>query len=248
MKVIILAAGMGKRLHPITEHIPKAILKIGEKTLIEEWLDRLTKLSISEIVMVTGFKEEMIKELIGDSHNSIPITYVTNSEYETTNTIYSWWLTQEHVRDEEYLLVNGDVVHTLPVLEGITKNEYENAILIDNSERVLSSQDTKVATNNGRVVNIGKVVPEGEIAGEAIGVYKFSSEVSSLIFQEIEAVFKEDPKDGKTNHFQVPIKRILSKAEIYTYATEGHPWLEIDGAEDYNKAQETLKKIREKEN
>ena len=76
MKAIILAAGKGTRLHPITERMPKCLIPVDDKAILEHMLERLTKNKIDKIVMVVGFEENQIKQYFGDSFNNVKISQI----------------------------------------------------------------------------------------------------------------------------------------------------------------------------
>ena len=108
MKVVILAAGMGKRLKDKTKRHTKSMVKILGKTFIEHSLDKLTKFNISRIIIVIGYYGAEIKKTIGNSYNKIPIVYVKNKDYATTNNIYSLYLTKDYLTEEDTLLLESD--------------------------------------------------------------------------------------------------------------------------------------------
>ena len=109
MQVVILAAGMGKRLkHKTAEHT-KSMVKIHGKTFLEHSLDKLTQFEISKIVIVIGYCGNEIKQVIGNTYNGVPVIYIENTIYETTNNIYSLYLAREYLCNEDTLLLESDL-------------------------------------------------------------------------------------------------------------------------------------------
>jgi len=94
MKALILASGAGKRLRPLTYHISKPLIRIGDKTILDYQMDNLTSCNIRDIIITTGSFEDKIKMHVKEMYPEIKISYVNNPKYDTTNYIYSMWLTK----------------------------------------------------------------------------------------------------------------------------------------------------------
>ena len=109
MKAIILASGIGKRLRPLTNNMPKSLIKIKDKTILEYQLDSLLKCKIEKVIITTGPFEEKIKEFLKTKYRNLDVTYVNNPKYETTNYIYSLWLTKDFI-DDDVILFHGDLL------------------------------------------------------------------------------------------------------------------------------------------
>src|SRR3989304_3683070 len=108
MKSVILAAGISARLRPLTDHIPKCLLKIGDKTILERTLDNLLAYHLNDIAIVTGYLEEQIKNFVARYYPQLNVTYIRNNKYDTTNNIYSLWMTKDLVINNDMLLMNSD--------------------------------------------------------------------------------------------------------------------------------------------
>ena len=103
---VILAAGMAKRLRPLTDTKPKCLLKVGERTLLERTVAAMAAAGISEFVVVTGYRAEMIKDFLDnqdglESQGKPRFTYLHNADFEHNNNIYSLWMAGEIVRGRE---------------------------------------------------------------------------------------------------------------------------------------------------
>jgi choline kinase len=106
---LLLAAGLGSRLAPLTDAVPKCLVSMSGVPILERLVRSLDCHGFERLVIVTGFKAEMIREYLGESFGGIAIEYVVSPLFETTNNIYSLWLTR-HLIDEPFLLVESDVV------------------------------------------------------------------------------------------------------------------------------------------
>ena len=109
---VILAAGMAKRLRPLTDTKPKCLLKVGEHTLLERTVDAMRQAGIQEFLVVTGYRGEMIRSFLeGYARTSkVSFTFLDNTDYEHNNNIYSLWMACQKVRGNEFLLMDSDIL------------------------------------------------------------------------------------------------------------------------------------------
>ena len=244
MKAIVLAAGQGKRLLPLTENLPKSLLKVGDQTIIEHILDRLVKCDINETLIVVGHEEKKIKQKIGKIYKGMKINYISNPIYHKTNNIYSLWLAKETAKDG-FVLINGDDIFNVRILDNIIRCVHKDAGVIDDSVTDLPEEAMKVTIHQGIIKEVSKKVPKEKIHGDAIGIYKFSTEGSKKFFEEIEKFISRD----ETNVFYLHAMTNLAKAhDIHAISTKNMSWFEIDDHNDLEKAQDIIKKIEEEEN
>ena len=193
MKAIILAAGQGKRLLPLTERVPKSMMRVGSQTIIEHILDRLVRCHIQDIVIVVGHYGQSIIDHIGSNHQGARVSYIHNEEYGRTNNIYSLWLAREPARDG-CLIINGDNLFNVHILSDIIDSPYADAAAIDDSVTDLPEEAMKVTMENGRLVNVSKGISREMAHGDAIGIYKFSREGAHHLFEEIRKLIMAEQK------------------------------------------------------
>jgi len=106
---LLLAAGLGSRLAPLTDAAPKCLVAMSGVPILERLVRALDAHGFERLVIVTGYKAETIRDYLGESFGGIAIEYIVSPLFETTNNIYSLWLTR-HLIDEPFLLVESDVV------------------------------------------------------------------------------------------------------------------------------------------
>jgi choline kinase len=242
MKAIILAAGRGKRLLPLTENIPKCLIELTGKTLLEHSLDRITNAGIQEIIIVVGFKEEMVRDRIGDSHNGAKVKYIVNEKYETTNNIYSLWLARGEI-DTDVLIVNGDDIFHHKIIRNLVDSEHPDAAVID-TDSILDEDSMKVIIDNGLIKDIDKKILIETAHGDAIGIYKFSHDGAKLFFHEIQKFVNE----GNLNVFYLrAMKELVKGFDLHLVPTGKLPWDEVDYPTDIERAEKTMKRIIEEE-
>src|SRR4051812_12226878 len=110
MKAVILAAGIASRLRPLTDNTPKCLLKVGDKSILELTIDNIIENDINEVIIVTGYLEQQIKDFVSSNYPQVNVQYIYNNVYDSTNNIYSLWLAKDSVLGEEMLLMDSDIV------------------------------------------------------------------------------------------------------------------------------------------
>ncbi len=235
MKAIILAAGASKRLGRLTENLPKCLLSLGDKTIVEHQIENLHLNGVRDIVMVTGFCEDKIKTACGASFR-----YISNPLFATTNSIYSLWLAREEAR-EAFVVMNSDVVCHPQVLANLLHSPHPDALAISFHEH-LGDEEMKVKIRDSRICDISKDLDPAEAQGENVGIVKFSASGSQVLFKKIEELVGQGVV---TAWLPLAFQKICSYHTLYAVSTDGLPWTEIDFPEDLEKARnEIYPKIR----
>ncbi|MFW6140609.1 MAG: sugar phosphate nucleotidyltransferase [Acidobacteriota bacterium] len=234
MKGVVLCAGMGIRLFPYTQEIPKCLLKVGQKTLLEYIIENYKKSGIKEIFLVTGYKEEKIKTLVKEKSCST-IHFITNQNYMRTNTAYSLNLALKHINDD-FILINGDMLFDQTILDDLLSHPQKNCVVVDN-KILLDQEEVKVIAQNGVVSKIGKNLNPTKCMGEAIGINK----ISHKSIPKLSDVFNALEKKGELYHFFEKGFDILSHKDCSFGILLTHkPWTEIDTQEDYDYAKNEI--------
>jgi len=189
-KAVVLAAGLGTRLRPLTNDTTKSLLRVGSKTILKHQIENLRESGVQEITMVIGHKAEKIKDFCKE--NSWDINFIYNSYYSTSNNLFSLWLARETF-DEGFVCLNSDVVFDVEILKSLLKFEADIAIAVD--KKVCVEEDMKVKVKDGTIVQINKSMRPEEAYGEFIGIAKFSGKgVAQLI-----RVLEDMPTDMRRN-------------------------------------------------
>jgi len=234
---VVCAAGVGSRLLPLTEDFPKTLVPIMDKTIIEYILDALSDCGVSEVVIVVGYKADMVKNKLGTSYKNCKITYIYNIDYAITNNIYSLWLARHEITDG-MVFFNGDIVFNKNILGQILDSEYPDSLVVD-SQIEISDDAMKVHVNEDKVVEIGKQIVKPP-SGWAIGIYRLSKESTGTYFDLAEKLFDEGQKNIS---FVVPLQQMASDKSFMAVSTSGYGWAEIDDREDYEIAKKQVESI-----
>jgi len=230
MHAIILAAGVGSRLLPHTDTLPKCLLTVRGHRILDYQIRALTQCGINNIIVVVGHQGKKIQ-----NHLSIPVTFIENRDYRTTNSSYSLWLARKHLHNG-FIYLNSDLIFHPEMLRALLATRHENAIVIDKSGS--SSKDMFGAHMDGeRILKIDKKLPEHLMAAEAVGPAKFSPAGASRVFDHIEELIAA----GEKNRWCYDVfSRIAKDHHFMGIENPGHFWAEIDTPEDLAWATENM--------
>lgn len=171
------------------------MVKIANKTLLGYQLDNLIKCNISDIIITTGPFENKIKKYVEKKYPDINVSYVNNQKYNTTNYIYSMWLTKKLI-DDNIILLHGDLLFESKLLKRLINEKYSNCVLVNKKVKP-PKKDFKAVVENNKVVKIGVEFFEGNVFYSA-PLYKFSKSDFLYWLDKIEEFIK---KNGDTKSY-----------------------------------------------
>jgi choline kinase len=235
MKAVILCAGVGGRLRPLTEDRPKCLVEVGGRTILESCLANLEAGGIDEVVIVTGYKSELLERLALDKCRT-RVTFVHNEGYARTNTAVSLNLALKGM-DSDFVLINGDVLFDRGILDDLLRDPVRNCLAVD-PDVALDGEEVKVIARDGRVEKVGKDADPARSLGEAIGLNK----IGRGLIPELVAIYNGLEKKGEVGHyFEKGFDVICGRGGADGLAfgvclTARRPWVEIDTFEDYEYA------------
>ena len=249
---VILAAGMGTRLMPLTKDIPKALLEIDDVTLLERMIKNCIDAGIARFIVVVGYNKDKVIDFcpkIAEKYD-IEIDTITNEDYEVTNTSVSTYLASGFIekQPEDFILINGDNVvdphiiahlasagHTAMIIDNFKDLNEESFKLIIEDETL--NEDKSIA--NGKIKDIGKHLDIASSSGEFIGLSKVIKEDINDFNKILKGLIEKDPQNYYDYAFQD-----LSKIKTIDFVlTNGLKWTEIDDHTDWQNAQKLVKEL-----
>ena len=235
MKAIILAAGVGKRLWPITQHRPKCLIEIGGKTLLHRYLDNLSSLGIQQADIVVGYKQEMIRAAVESDRRGVQVNFLVNDQFHR-GSISSLWIARTAL-DDDAIVMDADVLFHREILRRLVQSSHPNALLMDDTVKQ-TGEECMVVAEGGRVIALTKKMPARyDVAGEGVGFLKVrhadaTHAVASLqTFVDREA-WQMEYEDALVEYFRA--------VKVGYEVIGGLPWTEIDFPEDVEKAEREI--------
>lgn len=238
MKAVILVAGLGSRLRPLTDTTPKPLLRIGNTNTLTRMVDMLQKQGIHEFVFITGHFEEKIKAYVAEHFPDIEARFIKKDSYGKTNTGHSLLLAEPYVRGESFVKFDGDVNFDEEILARLmAAPDDANYICLDKTEvddEVVKAQ----LDENGVVTALGKYVDVEKAAGESIGIEKIALQFSAPLFDTLQRLMSQPKYAQEYYEFAYDDMIKHDKAIFKCVAITGLKWVEMDTAEDYRMAQQ----------
>jgi L-glutamine-phosphate cytidylyltransferase len=230
MRGIILAAGKGSRLNGTAGENPKCLVKAGGLTLIERQIRTLRHAGIDDIAVVVGCQADQVRRACGHG-----ITYVENSKYGQTNSMYSLWMARP-LLFEGFVVLNCDVLFHPVLLNDLLTSRHENALLLayrEADQPRFGDEEMKVQVRCGRVREMSKQMDPDDADGENLGIVKFGPEgAAELVTIMDRLVAAGGLRDWAPRAF----REFAQVRPLHAIGTRGFPWIEIDFPEDYQRA------------
>lgn len=237
MKAVILAAGVSRRLYPMTYEMPKCLIEVGEKPILDHQLIALQSADVNDIVLVVGYYREAIINHVQTNFPDMNIEYVINHHYFETNTAYSLGLCKDAINNQSFILMNADVLYPKEVLNRVIHANHGTSLAVE--IKSCGREEVKVIEGDGnRLVAIGKELIEDNALGEFIGVAKFSAKFSTAFGDSLNRLISAG---GTADYFEAAIHPLMSEYPVYYEDVSDLPCIEIDFIEDLKKARELVK-------
>lgn len=236
MKCLILAAGLGSRLLPLTNDKPKCLVEVNGTAIIEKQINNLLLNGImtNDIYIVTGYLSNVLKTRISVLYDEIH--FIDNLDYNENNNMFSAFMAKEYLYGQPYLMMNADVFFDESVISSLLNFEAKSAIVTDVGK--YNDESMKVIVKDDKIVKISKAITKDEAFGDSIDVYKFSSEASCSFFDKCEEYIVKNNDIKKWS--EVALNDILPIQNFKVCPLNGR-WFEIDTIEDLHNAEVLFK-------
>lgn len=230
VKAVILAAGCATRLRPHSDDTPKTLLPVGGVPILRRTMTSLMRVGFDQFVIGTGYLEHMVRDAVASWFPGLDVAFVTNPDFRTTNNAASLLLMREHVEDDAFILLDGDVVFDLGVIEELVERGPD--CLAIRSVGGIGLEEVKVTADiHDRVLAIGKHVPVRSAMGESVGIELFSAATSKRLFAALHQRVREQSLVNE--YYEAAFQQILDEG-ITLYGVDiGSMYAsEIDTVED----------------
>jgi choline kinase len=236
VKALILAAGLARRLAPLTDRTHKCLLDVGGQPLLGRMLTALDAVGVREAILVVGHAADQVREAVGRRVGRMGIRYVENPEY-TKGSALSLYAARAHLNDP-VVVMDADVLFPREFLRRLLGAPTPSAFLIDRGFQD-TGEEVKLYTRGERVIGLGKkFVPESwDVSGEGVGFFKCGAEAGPALVPLLERVIAEGSGLGE---YEDALHLLVQQHHVGWVDITGLPWTEIDFAEDLRRAREEV--------
>lgn len=241
MQTIILAAGKGSRLRPLTDSVPKPLVEVNGIPLIINALDVVCQYpDMERVVIVVGYEAKLLQSRIGDSYNGVEIVYVHNELYSQTNNIYSLWLTRE-LWDRDSVLLECDIFFEKALMDQILRARGENIVLVDRFE---PHMDGTVVTINDQS-KICRIITSSEQERgfdfsdkfKTVNIYSFTQEFLETLFRPTIELYISTQRATQYYEIILAVLVLMGSEQLTAQIASPNKWIEIDDFSDLERAE-----------
>ena len=231
-KAIILSAGKGSRLLPLTADKPKCLIDFSGKSLLEWQLDALAAGGIRDVVIVTGFRDDLV-DAVAERRAGVRTFF--NPFYHVADNLGSIWMVRPEF-DRDTLVLNGDTLVSDSLLAKVLAGpEAPISVTVDEKDDY-DADDMKVLRDGTRLRRIGKALEPGEYNAESIGLLAFRGDGPRLFAEQVDRMMRLP--DGTRRWYLRAIDALAADVHVETVSIKGEDWQEVDFPEDLDKARE----------
>jgi choline kinase len=234
---VILVAGIGSRLRPITDDRPKALVDVGGETILARAVRLLAEYGVRRVVLATGYREDAVKAAMRGA--PLAVEYCKNPEFDRTQNSVSLALCRGALGSDAFFKLDGDVVFQRQVLERLDDSSVELAVAVD-AGRLLDAEAMKVSVDGSRIRAFGKGITLESSAGESIGIERLSGSAGANVFDALERTIA----GGETSlYYEDVYSRLIAQGllEAEAVGVRDLPWTEVDDFSDLERARELVR-------
>lgn len=240
MKALILNSGLGHRMGVITKEHPKCMTEISaHNTILSRQLRQLVSFGIKEVVMTTGYYDNVLVDYCNSLHLPLKYTFVNNPVYDQTNYIYSIYCAKEHLKDDDIILMHGDLVFENLVMEAVVNSE--TSCMAVSSTLPLPDKDFKAVISEGRIEKVGIEFFDHAMAAQPL--YKLLKKDWLVWFDNIE---KFCEANNRKCYAENAFNEVSDSCKIYPCDVKDMLCAEIDTPEDLEHVSKRLAEVNER--
>ncbi len=229
MKAIVLSAGQGRRLLPLTEVTPKCCLRPGELSILEWQIRELSAAGIDEIVVVTGFGYQKVEEIV-DRVKGLRVRTLHNPFYAQSDNLGTCWIARGEM-NAPFVLLNGDTLFENSVLHHLLQDAGSYPITLATDQKVsYDYDDMKIWAEGIRLCRVGKRLDQNRVNGESIGMMYFNGAGAKIFVNKIEELIRQG--DGLKRWYLSAIDELAQSGVVGVSSIHGLSWCEVDDPVD----------------
>ena len=225
---LILAAGKGTRMGNIGK--PKCLLRMGDTSIIEFQVEFLKKVGIHDILVITGYQSEKIKNVLKNG-----VKFLNNPKFSETNNLHSMWVARKILQDD-FICIYSDLMFHPEILSRCYNSKSDACLMVETNTR---EETMKVKTQSGKIIAVSDDIPNDQVNGNFIGMAKFSKPLAKILFNEISVLVRENNTDA---YYTLAIEKMIEQGIKIGYSTTNNfPWFNINDQNEFKKSEKIFK-------
>ncbi|MEE8370605.1 MAG: phosphocholine cytidylyltransferase family protein [Sphingomonadales bacterium] len=229
-KAILLSAGQGSRLLPLTKDKPKCLLEIGGQSMLGWQIEALQLAGVSEVVVVAGFRHELVERHIGELNpDGMTVRAHYNPFFQAGDNLSTCWLIRQEFNGH-CLLINGDTLFSADLCRSLlAAPERPMTVTIDRKDGY-DEDDMKVSLDGHHLLDIGKTLDADRVNGEAIGMIRMLGEGCAAFQRVLDHQIRTD--NGLKKWYLSAVQELAQQRQVFYHSIEGMSWGEVDDKKD----------------
>jgi choline kinase len=235
-QAVILAAGTGTRLRPLTNDRPKCLVEVGEQTLLSRLLRQLASAGIRRAVIVTGYRADAIERHLAQNPPGLEVALIPNPLYDTTNNAMSLFTARDATHNKGFVLCDSDVVLRTGPVNALLQAPCESALLVEQRSNMGAEEMKVMLGAEGYVQHLAKPLDPAACFGESIGIQKIGDAHATLLWE----ILSQMMQSGRDNaYYEEAFQRMIDSGVRFTATPVAtNDWTEIDDLADLKDARE----------
>lgn len=243
MKAIILAAGLGKRLADVTGGLPKSLVEVGGRAILDRMIERLVEAGLDDIIVVTGHRHEDVERHLdrSDIEAARRAARVFNPRYADWGNFYSLLVAREACGSDGFVKLDADVIMDGKLLPALLAAPGPAALAVDCWDGLGDEEMKARVDDRGIVVELSKRIDPAQALGESVGIDRIDAELASRTWAMLESLIERGETD---EYYERAYELLMAEGVSFSYAdVTDCQWCEIDNADDLAAAEELLAKM-----
>lgn len=230
---VLLCAGIGSRLRPLTDDRPKSLVEVGGEPILLRAVQKLVAHGVSELIIASGYREDALRRALESS--PIPVHFCRNEAYESTQNSVSLSLCEELIGGRSFYLLDGDVLFHPDILARLDAQGADLTVAVERRDDMGDEEMKVLASGEGRVRAFGKELDPEASFGESIGIARIGERATSPLFEHLSRAIEA----GDTNlYYEDVFNHVIETGLLVAMAdVTDLAWIEVDTPEDLARAE-----------